>query len=77
MPRRPSRYGAEANQVRRVAEILTAELTDIVLTAGSHFSRAGVPEMRVVRPHDGLAVRAMKRQQLFQGSEHVTVAQIP
>ena len=69
--------GTKADQIRLVTELLATELTNIVFAAGSHFGRSGVPDMRIVRPHDGLAVGAMKRQQVLQGFEHVTVAQIP
>ena len=69
--------GAEADQIGLLAEFLPAKLTDIVFTAGSHLSRAGVADMRIMRPYNGFAVGAMKRQQVLQGLEHVIVAQIP
>ena len=67
--------GTEPDQIGLVTELLAAELTDIVFTAGSHLGGCGVANMRVVRPNHGLAVRAMKRQQILQRFEHVTVAQ--
>src|SRR5271157_1118026 len=67
----------EADQIGLLAELLAAKLPDIVLATSSHFGRFGVPHMGVMRPDDGLAGRAVKRQQVLQGLEHVAIAQIP
>ena len=69
--------GAKADKIGAFAELLAAKLADIVLAAGCHLGRGGIPDMRIVRPHDGLAACAMKRQQVLQRLEHVGVAQIP
>jgi hypothetical protein len=72
-----SGLGTEPDQICLVTELLAAELTDVVFTADSHLGRRGVAYMRVVRPNNGFAVRAMKRQQILQRLEHVAVAQVP
>ena len=72
-----SAVGAEADQVGLFAELFAAQVADVVLAAGGHFSRACVADMRIVRPHDGFAVRPMEREQGFQSSKHMTIAQIP
>jgi hypothetical protein len=70
--------GAEADHVGLIAELLAAQLTDIVLAAaGSHVGRSGVADMGIVRPNDGLTVGTVKCQQVLQGRKHMAVAQIP
>src|SRR6056297_839183 len=70
--------GSEPDQCRRVAPALSAELADIEFTPdGPHLGRPRVTDMAVVRPDDRLCLRPARREQVFEGLEHVAVTQVP
>ena len=69
--------GAETDQIGLLTKLPAAELTNIVLAASSHLGRSCVAHVRIVRPYHGFAVPAVKREQILQCFEHMTVAQIP
>ena len=70
--------GAEADEHGGFGEPLAAQPADIDLVAHfTHFSRRGIADMRVVRPHHRLGAVAAPRQELLERLEHMPVAQVP
>jgi len=59
---------------------LAHELPDVQLAATTHLGRAGVADVRVVRPHDhpgAAAVTVQVREQMVERVGHVPVALVP
>ncbi len=67
----------EADEERRPAEGLPAEVADVDLAAHAHLGGCRVAQVGVVLPHDGLRAGAAEPEQRLQRLEHVPVAQVP
>jgi hypothetical protein len=57
-----------------LTEFLTAELTDIVLTASGHFGGFGVADVGIVRPNNAFATFAVISEQSPECVEHMLVS---
>src|SRR6516162_9721337 len=75
--RHGARVRSKPNEGRFSAVSLAYQLAQIQFPSLSHFCRAGVPEMRVMRPDNNLRSRSKVVPQRIQGLRHMGVTQIP
>ena len=68
---------AEADGVACRPKLPSAQVSDVEFATFGHVRRRGIAHVGVVRPHDPLALRAVKPEKVSQSFEHVAVAQIP
>src|SRR5438874_33570 len=70
--------GAEADQGSLIAKPLPTELSDIELVADdSHVRVTRVADVRIMCPDDRLGAGTARLKQVYEGLEHVRVAQVP